>query len=44
MVTPIQLAYPVLVSRNMAKKILVFEDNDDCRGLLVDSSRVWAMK
>ena len=34
MVTPIQLAYPVLVLRDMAKKILVVEDNDDCRYLL----------
>jgi CheY-like chemotaxis protein len=34
MVTPIQLAYPVLVARDMAKKILVVEDNDDCRELL----------
>ena len=40
----IQLAHPVLVLRDMAKKILVVEDNDDCRELLVDSSRVWAMK
>ena len=33
-VGPVQLAYPVLVPRNMAKKILVVEDNDDCRELL----------
>ena len=30
----IQLAHPVLVPRDMAKKILVVEDNDDCRYLL----------
>jgi two-component system, cell cycle response regulator DivK len=30
----LQLAHPVLVLRDMAKKILVVEDNDDCRYLL----------